>query len=290
MLQKIRGIFSHTQAKAPAQPQQTNGFVDSRDCGLVDAIRSGWYLNDTDELFKGFKIRPEDIVLDVGCGGGGATLFCARRGARVIFTDLLAEKIERLNELVKQTPVRDPLGFVSDSNPLPLPNATATRVIALEMLEHVENPKKVMQELVRVGKPGALYLLAVPDALGEHIQKDLAPKNHFERPNHIHIFEREDFSQLVSDTGLIIERHEFCGFFWTIWMFIYWSHAKTNSIALEGASHDVIQPPYPPILNDWAKLWRQLLDMPDAMPMKHALDNLLPKSQVIVARKPSLET
>ena len=48
-------------------------FVDSRDCGLFDAVQSGWYLGDSNELFKGFPISAEDCVLDIGCGAGGAT-------------------------------------------------------------------------------------------------------------------------------------------------------------------------------------------------------------------------
>ncbi|CRO36601.1 hypothetical protein PAERUG_P12_London_17_VIM_2_11_09_04363 [Pseudomonas aeruginosa] len=43
--------------------------------GLRDAVLSGWFNQETDELFSGFPISAEDTVLDVGCGdglGGGA--------------------------------------------------------------------------------------------------------------------------------------------------------------------------------------------------------------------------
>ncbi|WP_263147101.1 class I SAM-dependent methyltransferase [Pseudomonas sp. RIT-PI-AD] len=265
------------------------GFVDSRDCGLVDVVQSGWFRNDRGELFSDFPVSAEDVVLDVGCGAGGATLFCANRGAHVIFSDLVAEKVEALRRRVAQTPARQAEGLVSDSAPLPLADASATRVVALEVLEHVEDPAAVLSELVRVGRPGALYLLAVPDAAGEHLQKAFAPAYYFERPNHIHIFEREAFGQLVRDAGLEIVRRDSYGFFWTLWMCFYWTCAKAAGGELEGASHDVVQPPYPPLLNDWAKLWHQLIKMPEAAPMKRALDQVLPKSQLIVARKPGPE-
>ena len=263
------------------------GFVDSRDCGLVDAVQSGWYLGETNELFKGFAISAEDSVLDVGCGAGGATLFSANRGAHVVFTDVVAEKIESLKARVALTPARKFEGFVSDSIPLPVAAASMSRVISMEVLEHVEDPAAFLRELVRVGQLGALYLLAVPDPVGEHIQKGFAPGYYFERPNHIHIFEREEFGRLVTDAGLEIVRRDSFGFFWTFWMFLYWSVAKQAGGEMEGTSHDVVQPPYPPILNDWAKLWHQIIKMPEAAPMKQALDQLLPKSQVIIARKPA---
>ena len=273
-------------AKIWEETRTQPGFVDSRDCGLIDAVQSGWYQGESNELFKGFAIRAEDKVLDVGCGAGAATLFCAHRGAEVTFTDVEAQKIESLRARVAQTPARKAQGLVSDSTPLPIDANSMSRVIAMEVLEHVEEPSAVLRELVRVGQPGALYLLAVPDPVGENLQKSFAPPFYFQPPNHIHVFEREEFARLVSEAGLEIVRRDAFGFFWTFWMFLYWTLAKASNAELTGASHDIVQPPYPPLLNDWAKLWHQIIQLPEAAPMKQALDQLLPKSQVIIARKP----
>lgn len=261
-------------------------FVDSRDCGLFDAVQSGWYLGDSNELFKGFPISADDSVLDIGCGAGGATLFCANRGADVTFIDVTAQAIELLRAKVALSPARKGEGFVSDGIPLPVVDACMSRVIAMEVLEHVEEPAAFLSELSRVGQPGALYLLSVPDPVGENMQRGFAPSYYFERPNHIHVFEREEFADLVSNAGLEIVQRDTSGFFWTFWMFLYWTLVKTAGAELEGESLDVVRPPYPPLLNDWAKLWHQIVKMPEAAPMKKALDQLLPKSQIIIARKP----
>lgn len=274
------------QSPSPPAPTPAPDYVDARDCGLVDAVQSGWFLNASDELFSGFAIGPQDVVLDVGCGAGGATLFCANRGAHVVFSDVVPEKIEALRQKLEQTPARAVEGLVSDSNPLPLAADYATRVIALEMLEHVDDPATVLRELVRVGQPGALYLLAVPDPVGEHIQQDCAPAHYFQPPNHIHIFEREAFSQLVEQAGLVIERRSSYGFYWSMWMLIYWSQLKASGEQRTGETHDVVHPPYSPLLDDWACLWHRLIQIPEFSPVKQQLDRLMPKSQVIVARKP----
>lgn len=269
-----------------AEIKRSPDFVDSRNCGLIDAVQSGWYQSQSDELFKGFPVSADDDVLDVGCGAGGATLFCANRGASVTFTDVLAEKIESLRQRVALTPARRAEGLVVDSTQLPLADACMSRVISMEVLEHVTDPQAFLCELVRVGRPGALYLLAVPDPVGERMQQGFAPDYYFREPNHIHIFEREQFGQLVRGAGLEIVKRSSFGFFWTMWMFMYWVLAKNAGAELDGASHDIVQPPYPPLLNDWARLWNNLIQMPEAAPMKQALDQLLPKSQVIIARKP----
>lgn len=280
-----RRLFNHEVAPAP--PAKPADYVDARDCGLVDAVQSGWFQNATDELFTGFVISAEDVVLDIGCGAGGATLFCANRGAHVVFTDVIAEKIEALKDKLAHTTARGIEGIVSDSVPLPLADEYATRVIALEVLEHVDDPAQVLRELVRVARPGALFLLAVPDPVGEHIQKECASPNHFSYPNHIHIFEREQFAGLVEDAGLIIERRASTGFFWTMWMLMYWTQQKHSGEPSSGETHDVVHPPYNALVEDWSSLWKRLIDMPEFLPVKQSLDTLMPKSQVIVARKPS---
>jgi ubiquinone/menaquinone biosynthesis C-methylase UbiE len=287
LLSKLRAwLFPQPEPTATApNPVSALPYIDSRDCGLKDAIQSGWYL-ETGELFKGFKITADDVVLDVGCGPGGATMFAANLGAHVIFSDVLPERIEALRTRVAATPARQSQGLVSDSNPLPLEDGTASRVMAMEVLEHVTDPGQILRELVRVGKPGALYLLAVPDARGEHMQKCIAPPSYFEAPNHIRIIERDEFAQLVTDAGLVIEQHTTYGFFWTIWMLFHWSWAKSPSGLAQDPNKDLLQPPYPALLDDWARAWHGLIEMPESAPVKAALDDLLPKSQVIVARKP----
>ena len=285
---KIFERLRHICKKPPTapEPEQPDTRVDPRHCGLTDAVQSGWFLNDSNELFKGFAIGPQDSVLDFGTGAGAATLFSASRGAEVVFIDAVAEKVNSLRQRVAQTPARNARGFVCNNLEIPVEDNRMTRIVAMEVLEHVPEPEKLLQELVRVGQPGALYLLTVPDPVAEKIQQDFAPAYYFEAPNHIHIFEREAFSKLVQDAGLNILHTDSSGFYWSFWMMLYWTQAQHFGTTAHGESHDVVQPPYNSLLHDWAKLWKDIIDMPESAPMKRALDNLLPKSQIIIAQKP----
>lgn len=49
---------------------------------------------------------------------------------------------------------------------------------------------------------------------------------------------------------------------------------------------DRIQAPYPVLMERWASLWQDLLTQPDGLAIKQVLDRFMPKSQVIIARKP----
>lgn len=255
-------------------------------CGLHDAVISGWFNSESGELVPGFAVGSEDTVVDVGCGSGGASLFCAKQGATVYFSDVEQEKVDEASRRIADTQNQRCFGLVSDTNPLPLEEGVATRVVAMEMLEHVEDPEQIMAELVRIGRPGALYLLSVPDAKGEHLQKDLAAPEHYQSPNHVRIFSREDFAQLVEQSGLIIEQRQYVGFYWVIWMYLFWAYQRYSEQPFDGATLDKLRPPYPTALVDWAQLWMKLLDTPEGEGIKHLLDESLAKSQIIIARKP----
>ena len=271
------------QAKAK-DPQ----FHDARNVGLTDAVRAGWYQNDTGELFQGFPVAAQDTVVDVGCGAGGASMFCARQGARVVFCDLDPANIASLDSRIRDTAAREPRGIVTDCCPLPLADGFASRIVAMEMLEHVDDPDAVLRELARIGQPGALYLISIPDAATEHMQMPIAPPQYFRKPNHIHIFAPQELEEKITAAGLELLQCASYGFFWNLWMNMYWVCDKAAENAPEAVSHDCTRPPYFPLLDDWTSLWARLSSLPEAAPLLRELDKALPRSRIFIARKPVL--
>ncbi len=247
--------------------------VSPRDLGLLDASISGWYSDETGEMFTGFPVTAEDVFIDVGCGDGGPATFSARRGAEVILTDIDAEKVAAAENRCRIAGARKVTALVSDSVPLPIDSQTGSRILCSEVLEHVDDPERVLIELVRIGKPGALYLITVPDPVCEEMQKHLAPPSYFMKPNHLRIFSRESFGSLIERSGLVIEQRHFYGFFWSMWWLLFWS----TDVSLENPSH--------PLLDHWTATWTALLNTKDGVRVKNVFDRLMPKSQVIVARK-----
>src|SRR3546814_9234093 len=64
--------------------------------GLRDAKLGGWYREDTGELFRGMPIGAGDVVVDVGCGAGVNSVFCARHGAYVYAIDRAPQVIREV--------------------------------------------------------------------------------------------------------------------------------------------------------------------------------------------------
>ncbi|MBK5548901.1 class I SAM-dependent methyltransferase [Pseudomonas sp. TH03] len=260
--------------------------VSPRDVGLRDAMLDGWFLGDSGELLNGFAINADDTLLDVGCGEGVATLFAVRQGASVIFTDSEHDKVRELALQVDAQSNKQNLGLVSNSLPLPLADGCASKVVCMEVLEHIDQPEPFMAELVRMGRPGALYLLSVPAPVGEHLQQGIAPASYFQSPNHVQIFTPERFAAMVEDAGLVIEHRQATGFFWVMGMIFFWASERAAGRDLGGAVRDRIQAPYPPLMESWAQTWQDLLAQPNGLAIKQMLDQFMPKSQVIIARKP----
>lgn len=241
--------------------------------GFYDLCRSGWFNDARGELFAGFPLGPGDTFLDVGCGGGGAALFAARRGCTVVATDVLPSAVSALDARLREAGSASHRCVVSDSDPLPVPSGWANRIVCSEVMEHVPDPVAFIRELCRVGAEGARYLLTVPDPASEAVQRDLAPANYWAAPNHLRVFSRDDFGRLVTEAGLVIEARHATGFFSAVWWSLFW------------AAGQELGEPEKPIMAAWSDVWGRLLSMPNGDQVKAALDRQMPKSQVIVARK-----
>lgn len=223
MLRLLKKLTATTPVPAPAEPVAAPAAkADSYALGLHDAVLSGWFNQQTDELFKGFVVSADDTVLDVGCGDGGNVHFCGMRGAKIIIADIDGAKVEATRQRLSDTPARDIECHVTDCNPLPIADATATRVVSTEVIEHVDDPAQFLAELVRVGKPGALYLLSVPHPSSEDLQKDIAAPEYFQKPNHIRVISEDQFKAMVNEAGLEIISHSQYGFYWSLWMLLFW--------------------------------------------------------------------
>jgi SAM-dependent methyltransferase len=249
-------------------------FDAQRDIGIKDATLSGWFLRESREVYRGFQLKSDDIVVDVGCGNGSITRLAKECGAaRVIGIDL-----DRQEALLCRKHL-DCAGngcevIVADAIALPLGASFASKVICREVLEHVDNPMAIMSEIVRIGLPGAEYLLSIPDAVSESVDCVARMPLQGRRPRHVHSFETPEFIQLVEGAGLTIRSLDKDGFYQAV-------RGTLRQVSCEKkGGRDV------GLLQDWDRVWGRVLNFPRGQKVKQALDQIFPKSQIIVAQKP----
>ncbi|MEL6682122.1 MAG: bifunctional 2-polyprenyl-6-hydroxyphenol methylase/3-demethylubiquinol 3-O-methyltransferase UbiG [Pseudomonadota bacterium] len=96
-------------------------------------------------------------VLDLGCAGGFMAEAICDRGARVIGIDPAADAIAAARAHAAATD-RD-IGYdVGVGEALPYGDSTFDAVVCVDVLEHVTDLAKVVQEIARVLRPGGVLL------------------------------------------------------------------------------------------------------------------------------------
>lgn len=103
------------------------------------------------------KSLKEKTLLDAGCGTGLFSKEAVRRGAKVTSFDV-GPKL--LNEVAKKCKTKTVEGSVLD---MPFKDNCFDIVISTEVIEHVEDPKKAVEELCRVTKPGGILIITTPN-------------------------------------------------------------------------------------------------------------------------------
>jgi 2-polyprenyl-3-methyl-5-hydroxy-6-metoxy-1,4-benzoquinol methylase len=145
------------------------------------------------------KISGECLV-DVGCGTGNLQPYVRDKFHRYIGVDA----------------VRYP-GFPNDAEfskldldtgQVPLPDGIADVVAAVEVIEHLENPRDFMRKLVRLARPGGRIIVTTPNQLSFLSLLTLIVKQRFQAfqdvhyPAHLTALLPVDLTRIAAECGL----------------------------------------------------------------------------------------
>jgi 2-polyprenyl-6-hydroxyphenyl methylase / 3-demethylubiquinone-9 3-methyltransferase len=98
--------------------------------------------------------EPRD-VLDLGCGAGFLSNYLAARGHTVTGIDTTTENLA----VAKLHDASGNVAYVTaDACALPFPDASFDAVCAMDLLEHVEEPHRLIAEASRVLRPGGRFV------------------------------------------------------------------------------------------------------------------------------------
>ena len=126
---------------------------------LLDKLLYSDYKNNWDDLLFREKIlsriEKDSVCLDIGAGAGIVSAMNFRGEARsIVGLDL--------DERVASNPFLDE-AFVGSAEALPFENEKFDLVFSDNVMEHLENPSKVMREVWRVLKPGGVFIFKTPN-------------------------------------------------------------------------------------------------------------------------------
>lgn len=139
--------------------------------------------------------------VDIGCGSGAL-----RRFVRDRFEEYVGVDGVRYDDLPDEVEFHQ-LDLDSEA-PLSLSVAGADVVVAVETIEHLENPRALVRQLIRLAKPGGWIVLTTPNQRSALSLLTLCVKGQFsafqdaEYPAHITALLESDLRRIGAELGL----------------------------------------------------------------------------------------
>jgi len=129
------------------------------------------------------QIVPQDIFLDVGCGGGAVLHEVAGKGATSVGLDISITQIKYAKTSRLQLFL-----VVADAESLPFRDNVFTKALAIEVLEHVPNPIRTVTEMYRVLRDCGEAIIVVPNDKNWFIHRILEGRvcEAFHKFGHLH--------------------------------------------------------------------------------------------------------
>jgi ubiquinone/menaquinone biosynthesis C-methylase UbiE len=199
-----------------------------------------------------------EYALDAGCGRGLYTRILLKRAKKVAALDYSKNSIDTLKRRLGHLPHLSL--YVGSADNLPFEAEQFDLVLHCEVLEHIENDRKVLSELFRVLQPGGRLIISVP-----------VPPAPYNDSEHVREgYTLDQISQFLHNSGFEILRHEYCMFKFSkkLMQFLVWWGQKTR-IRLPSL---FLLPVY------WERISKQSIS-----------EHNLPYDVVIEARKPSAD-
>jgi SAM-dependent methyltransferase len=172
---------------------------------LSDIVRRHpWWIARADlalTLLQRDGIRPPDYVLDVGCGWGTNLVALENAGYRVSGLDISRRALERIDRPDRRLIEAD---LTKD---LPEPAQLADAVLALDVIEHIDDDKTALARIAKLVRRGGTVIVSVP-ALPELFSNFDRVQQHRRR------YLPDSFRAAFQDTELLVQSV----FWWGAWM------------------------------------------------------------------------
>jgi glycosyltransferase involved in cell wall biosynthesis/2-polyprenyl-3-methyl-5-hydroxy-6-metoxy-1,4-benzoquinol methylase len=180
------------------------GPMDSRERASLSRGQSNDAIHSVVAAVLRAKHAHHDTIVDLGCGRGD----CARN-LQGMYERYIGCDVVRYDDLPR-SPSIEFREVDLNRAPFPLAAASAEVVVAIETIEHVENPRALVREMARIVRPGGFIAVTTPNQISLMSKLYLVTKNQFHAfqtapglyPAHITALVPEDLRRIAEECGL----------------------------------------------------------------------------------------
>ena len=148
-----------------------------------------------EEITAGFdKYRRENRLLDIGCGAGGLLLAAQKNGWNAQGLDVAEQATEHVRRLGFEV-------FHGELQQAQFPAQHFDVITAAEILEHLTEPRLLVQEVARILRPGGLFWTTTPHARGLSARVLGLKWRCIWPPEHLQLFSVAGMKALLRDVG-----------------------------------------------------------------------------------------
>jgi len=102
------------------------------------------------------------VGLEIGCGDGVLLYKAMSRGDRIVGIDLAYDSLTHASEQITGRLKRPPQVVNASCYHLPFPHQSFDYVLSIEVIEHLADVDRYLQEIKRVLRPGGMVALTTP--------------------------------------------------------------------------------------------------------------------------------
>jgi ubiquinone/menaquinone biosynthesis C-methylase UbiE len=162
--------------------------------------------DDLKEAAELLQPSQDDILLDVGCGGGHTALFFAPLVRSVVASDLAMQMLKKAQEFISEEGGVENVTFrEADAEDLPFPAGAFTLLTCRIAPHHFPDVPRALREFHRVLRRGGR--LAIIDTLlpdDPDIAEFMQTYEQMRDPTHVRNYSRDEWAKMVEETDFIL--------------------------------------------------------------------------------------
>ncbi len=109
-----------------------------------------------------FPFAPDDHVGNIGCGEGPQAIIYRGQYQRMTGIDINAARLRKSHRAMAAQGINSYHTACGNVEQIPLADGVFDKVIAIDIIEHVQNPARMCEEIQRLLKPSGHLLITFP--------------------------------------------------------------------------------------------------------------------------------